>query len=346
VDLIEQGRSIDAEVVDLRAAVAAATDVVPGGNHTHWQVGGAPGDGTLLRAPTGVLRYDPADLTVTVGAGTSVETLAGVLREHGQECPLDPRDAHATVGGLLSTGLSGHRRLRHGPLRNWVLEVRFVTADGRAVKGGGPTVKNVSGYDLPRLLVGALGTIGLLTQVTLRAQPLPAASAWASTSRTAQDVRATLFRPAAILFDGRRTRVLLEGEPADVQAQLRAASLEIDDPPVWPAGPHRGRISVAPGQLGALGHALDATGVRWLAEVGVGTVHVAADETDQLQNARKVAEEHHGWLLREAGAPDLHPFGVTPANLALQRRVKAAFDPQGKMNRGRIPEIDPAHKAE
>src|SRR5262249_53954994 len=136
---------------------------------------------TIVRAATGIVDYDPADLTVTLGAGTTCEELATVLHAHGQECPLDPRDPHATIGGVLACGLSGPRRLRHGPLRDRLLEVRFVAADGRLVKGGGPTVKNVSGFDIPRLLVGSLGTIGVLVQVTLRCQPAPASASWFET---------------------------------------------------------------------------------------------------------------------------------------------------------------------
>ena len=79
--------------------------------------------------------------------------------------------ATATIGGILACGLSGVRRLRHGPVRDHVLEVRFETGDGRMVKGGGPTVKNVTGYDIPRLFVGSLGTIGVLHQATLRCRP-------------------------------------------------------------------------------------------------------------------------------------------------------------------------------
>ncbi|MBV8951796.1 MAG: FAD-binding protein [Actinobacteria bacterium] len=333
--------SIGADVALLQEAVRDADRVIPTGARTQWEIGGAPRGGTEVRAPAGVIRYEPADLTVTVGAGTTVEHLSGVLREHGQECPLDPRAARATVGGVLSAGLSGHRRLRYGPLRNWVLEVRFVTADGRIVKGGGPTVKNVSGYDLPRLLVGALGTIGLLTQVTLRAAPLPVASEWATSHRAPGEVRAALLRPASILYNGRSTRVLLEGDPADVASQRRAAALELDDPPGFPPGRHRGRISVTPDRSATIGPALTAVGARWLAEIGVGTVHVAADNPETIAAARDVAHQHHGWLLREAGAPALEPFGVPLPNLALHRRVKAAFDPHGKMNPGRIPAIDP-----
>jgi glycolate oxidase FAD binding subunit len=347
VDLIKQRpSSIETEVTELCEAVRDADRVIPVGARTQWEVGGTPRDGTVLHAPAGVLQYDPADLTVTVAAGTPVEGLAAVLREQGQECPLDPRDGRATVGGVLNAGLSGHRRLRYGPLRNWVLEVRFVTAEGHVVKGGGPTVKNVSGYDLPRLLVGSLGTIGLVTQATLRAEPLPAASQWASTRRAPDDVRPALFRPSTILFDGRTTRVLLEGEPADVESQLRAGSLEPDEVPAWPPGRHRGRISVTPDRIGALGPRLGATGARWLAEVGVGTVHVAADHPEMLAATREIAQDYGGWMLREAGAPALDPFGIPLPNLALLQRVKAAFDRHGKMNPGRIPGIDPASAPE
>ena len=86
---------------------------------------------------------------------------------------------------------------------------------------------------------------------------------------------------------------------------------------------------------------LDASGARWLAEVGVGTVHVATDDADVLAEARAVAARHGGWLLREAGAPALDPFGIPPPNLELARRVKAAFDPHDRCNPGRLPGIGP-----
>jgi glycolate oxidase FAD binding subunit len=189
------------DLTELRDTVRDAATLVAVGARTHWAVGGAidaHAGAVEVRAPAGVVHYEPADLTITVNAGTTVADLDAVLAEHGQECPLDPRDASATVGGVLATGLSGVRRLRHGPVRDRVLEVRFVTADGRVVKGGGPTVKNVSGYDLPRLLVGSLGTIGVLTQVTLRAQPRAAASAWATSDGPPATLRSRLFRPACL----------------------------------------------------------------------------------------------------------------------------------------------------
>jgi glycolate oxidase FAD binding subunit len=333
-------------VTDLCDQVAAAQVVVAAGSRTHWEVGGtAPtGDGvTVVRAPDGVGVYDPADLTVTVGAGTRCDELAAVLAAEGQECALDPRAPWATVGGMLATGLSGHRRLRLGPLRDRVLEVRFVTADGRLVKGGGPTVKNVSGFDLPRLLVGSLGTLGVLVQVTLRCQPRPVVARWCGTDTDPFALRRALHRPSSLLWDGTTSHVLLEGVPADVDDERGRIDRATDaDAPAWPEGPHRGRVSVRPGALRELARALDRTDTRWLAEVGVGTVHVAADTEVALAAARAAAEAAGGWMLREAGAPGLDGFGRASAsgalpNAAIAERIRVAFDPTGKCAPGRLP---------
>ena len=329
-------------VDSLREAVADATTVVTVGSRTHWEVGGPPPTGAdvvEVRAPDGVVVYDPADLTVTVGAGTTCAELAEILGAAGQECALDPRRPESTVGGLLATGLSGHRRLRLGPLRDRVLEVRFVTADGKVVKGGGPTVKNVSGFDLPRLLVGSLGTLGVLVQVTLRCQPCPATAEWFSTAADPFAVRRALYRPSCVAWDGRTTHVLLEGVAADVDAERRRIGEPAarSEAPAWPEGRHRGRISVRPSALPALADPLDASGARWVAEVGVGTVHVATDDAQVLARARAAAEAAGGWLLREAGAPGLDGFGAHPPNAQLAERIRAAFDPTGKCAPGRLP---------
>jgi glycolate oxidase FAD binding subunit len=334
---------------ELRETVAAADAVLPVGGRTHWEVGNPPGEGVQVRAPAGVMAYDPAELTVTVGAGTTVAELSAVLAEAGQECPLDPRSPTATVGGTLATGLSGPRRLRHGPLRDRVLEVRFVTADGRLVKGGGPTVKNVTGYDIPRLLVGSFGTIGVLAQATLRCQPRPRTVRWAVTEADPFDARRRLFRPSCVEWDGHTTRVLLEGNADDVAAEAAAAGLHLveaagpdagQEP--GPDGMHRGRISVRPSRLRDLGPALEAVdGLRWLAEVGVGTVHVADDGPDGLVAARRAAVSHGGWLLRESGATGVDGYGDPPPNLAILERIRGAFDPTGKLSPGRLP-IAPA----
>jgi glycolate oxidase FAD binding subunit len=330
---------------DVRAQVVEASVVAPVGGRTHWEVGGPPPCGdevAFVAAPAGVVTYDPADLTVTVGAGIPVGELAQVLAERGQECALDPRSPVATVGGVLAVGLSGFRRLRHGPLRDRVLEVQFVTADGRVVKGGGPTVKNVSGFDLPRLLIGSFGTIGVLVQATLRCQPQPVDSVWCSTDADPFALHHALYRPACVAWDGTTTQVLLEGDPTDI-ADQRAHIPGVhdrEDAPAWPDGRHRGRVSVRPSAVRHLAPALDAHGVRWLAEVGVGTVHVATDDEASLAAVRETAHAAGGWMLREAGAPGLDGFGVRLPNAQLAARVRAAFDPAGKCSPRRLP-IEP-----
>jgi glycolate oxidase FAD binding subunit len=304
----------------------------PVGARTQWNVGGpAPVGAVEVRAPSGVIAYEPADMTITVGAGTPFAEVDRVLAEHGQECALDPRVAAATVGGILACGLSGIRRLRHGPVRDHVLEVRFETGDGRLVKGGGPTVKNVTGYDLPRLLVGSLGTLGILHQVTLRCRPrLPHAS-WFRGSDTAG-----VYRPSARLWSGDEEHVLIEGVQTDVDAQ-GAPFTRLDRAPSLPDGAHRGRISVEPRRVRECARALPAD-VRWCAELGVGTVHVAADTAPSLTSARAVAHAHGGWMLREAGGDASDDgFGRELPNVGLMRRIKTAFDPDGRLNPGRLP---------
>src|SRR5262249_59784978 len=197
----------------------------------------------------------------------TVAELEGVRAAAGQHCPIDARDAAATVGGVLAVGLSGPRRLRYGPLRNRLLEVHFVTADGRRIKGGGRTVKNVSGYDVARLLVGSFGTLGVIVQVTLRCEPRAAQSQWLVCATPACDAAARAFRASSVLTDGSQTHVLVEGHARDVDATATAIdATPIDRPAPWPAGPHRGRISVPPGAVDAVGRRLGDDGIAWLGE--------------------------------------------------------------------------------
>lgn len=328
------------DVSELAAAVAGATAVVPVGAGSHREVGGPVPRGVEVHAPSGVVVYDPAELTVTIGAGTTVAELQAVLGEAGQMCPLDPRDDGATVGGLIATGLSGHRRLRYGPLRDTVLEVRLVTADGSLVRGGAPVVKNVTGYDLPRLIVGSFGTLAVIVQTTLRCRPRAETSAWAAIDEPPDFVRARTFAPSALLWDGTRTRYLLEGDPRDVDVQLAAVGGDPVEPyALLPDGAHRGRISVRPGAIVDLGRALDAIAdCQWIAEGGVGTVHVSTDTGVALAAARAAAHAWGGWLLREAGGGDeFDGFGRPLPDLDIARRLKHAFDPTGKLSPGRLP---------
>src|SRR5581483_710618 len=105
---------LSARELEVCARVRESEVVDPAGGGTHREVGGPQPDGTVVRAPAGILTYDPAELTVTVAAGTSVAELSAVLADAGQECVLDPRSPSATVGGTIAAGLSGPRRLRYG----------------------------------------------------------------------------------------------------------------------------------------------------------------------------------------------------------------------------------------
>ena len=334
--------------LEVARAVGMARCVDPVGAGTHREVGGPPPrDGVRVGAPGGIVSYDPADLTVCVGAGTTVADLACALGAEGQECALDPRDLGATVGGTLAAGLSGPRRLRVGPLRDQVLEVRFATAEGRLVRGGGPTVKNVTGYDLPRLLVGSFGTLGVLTRVILRCRPRPPRSWWGASTDLPARIATRCFGPSAVLWDGVTTRVLVEGNTDDVDAVAAAAGLAECEPVALPAGEHRGRAALAAPAVAAFARDVGTMGdIRWIAEIGVGTVHVATDTEAGLGRARDAAHRAGGWLLREAGAPGLDGFGIELPNGGLMARVRAAFDPEAKLAPGRLPFPPPPAEGE
>ena len=129
-----------------------------------------------------VLEYEPADLTVTVQAATRLSVLQERLAQAGQFLALDPpHGAQATIGGILATNASGPSRLMYGSARDLVLGMRFATADGQIAKAGGKVVKNVVGYDLNKMHIGALGTLGVMVEVTLKVAPLPSreATLWA-----------------------------------------------------------------------------------------------------------------------------------------------------------------------
>jgi glycolate oxidase FAD binding subunit len=127
-----------------------------------------------LRRLSRVLEHEPGDLTATVEAGLTIDALQAALRGRGQWLSLDPPDAsRATVGGVLATSASGPRRHLYGTARDLLIGVTVVTADGAVVKGGGKVVKNVAGYDLPKLFIGSYGTLGIIIGATVKLRPVP-----------------------------------------------------------------------------------------------------------------------------------------------------------------------------
>ena len=120
-----------------------------------------------------VVEYVPEDMTITVQPGMRLGALQALTASHSQAFPLDPpRAAQATIGGIVATAASGPRRMAYGGVRDLVLGVRLALPDGRVIKAGGKVVKNVAGYDMPKLVIGSLGTIGIVTEVSLRLRPV------------------------------------------------------------------------------------------------------------------------------------------------------------------------------
>ncbi len=257
--------------------------------------GAVPGVRTV-QAPSGIQWVQPDEMIVCCGAGTPVDELVAVLAEHHQTAALP---CGGTVGGALSLGQADLRRLGYGPVRDVLLQARYVSAAGEVVKAGGPTVKNVSGFDLCRLLVGSRGALGFLGEVILRTRPVAQCSQWFHREAGEPfEVFTQLHRPVSVLWDGTGVWALLEGHPDDVSAQAREASLAaVDGPPPLPGGSRR---SIAPASIATIPG-------RFVAEVGVGTVHHA-----------------------EPWVPPRRSQRVLDLALAL----KHEFDPLGRLNPG------------
>ena len=185
----------------LRLAAEERLAVAPRGSGTLMGLGNPPRrlDGVLdLAGLAAVVDYEPADLTTTVQCGIPLAALAPRLAAQRQFFPLDPLDGSSrSVGGVLATNASGPLRYRYGTPRDLLLGVRFVQADGTVTWGGARVVKSVTGYDVPKLMVGSLGTLGVLVEATLRLHPVPEAErTWVVTFPAAERAAGLL---AAIL---------------------------------------------------------------------------------------------------------------------------------------------------
>jgi glycolate oxidase FAD binding subunit len=124
---------------------------------------------------SGVIEYQPQEFTFTAWAGTPITAVEALLAQHGQYLPFDPLLAQqgATLGGTVASGLSGPGRQRYGGVRDFLIGVQFVDGQGQLVRGGGKVVKNAAGFDLPKLMVGSLGRLGALVELTFKVFPSP-----------------------------------------------------------------------------------------------------------------------------------------------------------------------------
>src|SRR6266849_2773912 len=164
----------------LRLSNEAGLAVIPRGGGTKLGWGNPPSRADLILSTARldeIIEHAWADLTVTVQAGCTIQRLQETLAQHGQRLALDPLwPEKTTVGGVLSTNDSGALRLRFGALRDLIIGVTIALPDGTLASSGGKVVKNVAGYDLPKLVTGAFGTLGVITRAVFRLHPLPRAA--------------------------------------------------------------------------------------------------------------------------------------------------------------------------
>jgi len=296
----------DKVLVDFATEVGESGAIAVEGRRTRWNRGGALAEGTrVISAPSGIVDFQPHEMIVTVRAGTTVADLEATLAERGQRSALPNRGE--SVGGALAVGENHVAVLGRGMLRAALLEARYVSAEGKLIRGGGPTVKNVTGFDIPRIMVGSLGTLGCIAEVILRTNPIPARSQWFEAHGVNPfDARNAILRPSAVLWNGTTTSVLLEGHAVDVADQLQALNRigkfsEANGEPDLPAH----RWSLTPADLRNVTR--HDTG-SFVASIGVGIVFA---EKPQPQ--------------RE----------VSATTRTVSERLKAIFDPTGRLNPGR-----------
>jgi FAD/FMN-containing dehydrogenase len=255
----------DAALVDLAGEVAGPEGgpVNPRGTHSR----SVPPNHRVVHAPGGIIEFHPDEMVVRCGAGTRLDDLHAELAAVGHEVALP---GGGSVGGALAWGRSDVMRRGRGPVRDAVLEIRWIDAWGRVIRSGGPTVKNVSGFDLCRVLVGSRGTLGVMGEVTLRTRPRPPRRSWFATVGTPDEIEPQLHRPLAVLWDGSETWVALEGHPRDVDEEARRVGL--DERPGPPELPSSSRWSIAPSRW----REVRGPG-RFVVEIGVGVVHHERD---------------------------------------------------------------------
>ena len=278
-----------------------------------------------LQAFTRVVEYQPADMTVTAEAGLTLAALQARLAEHGQWLPVDPPGVdRKTLAGLLNTNASGPRRFGYGTIREHLLGLKIVLADGRLIKSGGKVVKNVAGYDLLKLFVGSHGTLGVIVEATFKVRPLAEREEFVATTcstfeQTAALIEAVLgseltpvvldlhnlstlnAQPSTTLVLGfAGTREEVEWQTAKVAGLCKAERASLDyDQHFWrngSTGPVQ-RLSVLPSRL--------------------------ASALPPLEAAEFVARAGNGVIYYRGGPPP--PKTEVPA--ALTRRVKDIFDP-------------------
>jgi glycolate oxidase FAD binding subunit len=312
------------------------------------------GSGSTLAGPTadialsthrlaGIIDYQPDDLTVVVGAGTRMVDLEAELAERWHTAVLPERQPDRTVGGVIASGDSGYRRLKYGPTRDRVLEVTMATGYGEVIRGGGRLVKNVTGYDISRLMTGSLGSLGIIGSVCMKLWPAHPHRVTVAIESPDAALMST-YKPVAVLESDAGSFAYLEGDEATVSQQvaalggLHAASFN------WPQSastPATASLRVPPRHVGAGVAMIAETATEWfVAQHGVGVINMglASIDSGSIDRLRRWAEGLGGSVV--VAGPGLtwrERWGTPPSSLSIQRRLKDLFDPSGVCNPGALP---------
>jgi glycolate oxidase FAD binding subunit len=342
---------------------------------------GAPSDTAMrldMRGFSTVIDYDPAELVLTVGAGVPLAEVERLVASEGQMLAFGPFDhgpifgqpaGKATIGGIVAAGVSGPLRLGHGNARDHVLGLEAVSGQGEHFKAGAKVVKNVTGFDLPKLLTGSWGRLAAITQITLKVLPRPRTRLTHVVEGLEPDAAAALMREAmrqplsvtgAAHWGGTpsKTALRIEGFAESVAArQQRLTALaaipgyqipEAEEEDFWSriatARPVAGtgplwRISLPASAAPGLVRDLGLGSGDWMMDWAGALLWIASDIAPDLLRGKVQALSGHAMLVRADEAlrrrvPAFHPPSATLS--ALEARVRAVFDPDGIFDTGRF----------
>ena len=356
----------EAELADcLAQAAARKQSIAVCGNSTKDKMAGplAPADVNIsTSALNQLLQYNPRDLTVSVGAGISYCELSGILAEHRQMIPLDPPfTERASMGGIVAANTGGPRRRLYGSVRDVVISMTFATLEGKLIRTGGMVVKNVAGLDMGKLMIGSFGTLAVLTSVNFRLHPMPAATRTflqdfdkiADAIAARDQLLKSRLQPASIDLlkspDGLRLAIQAGGSPAVLDRYSRELSssrmLEgADEDAFWrgvrEATPQflrdheNGAVVRTSCRLSDVGPVLNTVPDRAIARAGSGVCYGYYENAADVRfpSVGISAVEFAPQQYRESN--ELWP---RPGNdFEMMKKIKAMFDPQGILNRGRL----------
>ncbi len=337
----------------VKQAVATATPLCIAAGNSKAFYGRAPlGEPIDLSGHRGIVSYEPTELVITARAGTPLRDIEQTLADNNQMLAFEPPHfgANATLGGTIACNLSGPRRPYTGAARDFVLGTRIINGRGDILSFGGEVMKNVAGYDVSRLMTGALGTLGVLLDISLKVLPRPETEltlAQQTSAQQALDRMHALSRlplpVSASLYDGSTLFVRLSGTARGVDAARdRVGGDEVaDGNALWSqVKEHRHAFFAARQPLWRL--SLASTSVplgiegRWLYEWGGAQRWLVSDA--DARTVRSLAQTHGGHATLYRGDPHrdqvFHP--LPEGLLSLHRRLRQAFDPHGIFNPGRM----------